>query len=152
MIDLAETMQLGRGEVLDEAEQRLRHAHLQHYEASGSVESGRRLDQLFSMVLDSVTQRSLTGICRYAERVARERFEAGFDITEVQTAFNILEEALWQVVISRIDPSNLAEAAGMIDTALGAAKDTLARTWVSLASKTHVISLDLTALFEGAAS
>ena len=145
-------MQLGRGEVLDEAEQRLRHAHPQHYEASGSVESGRRLDQLFSMALDSVTQRSFTGICRYTERVARERFEAGSDITEVQTAFNVVEEAIWQVVISRTNPPNLAEAAGMIDTALGAAKDTLAHTWVSLASKTNAVSLDLSALFEGAAS
>ena len=78
------------------------------------------------MALDSVTQRSLTGICRYTERVARERFEAGSDITEVQTAFNVVEEAIWQVLISRTNPPNLAEAAGMIDTALGAAKDTLA--------------------------
>jgi len=37
-------------------------------------------------------------------------------------------------------------------TILGSGKDALARTWVSLATSQHVPSLDLTALFEGAAT
>ena len=52
----------------------------------------------------------------------------------------------------RTDPPNLAEAAGMIDTALGRPRTLWPHTWVSLASKTNAVSLDLSALFEGAAS
>ncbi len=89
---------------------------------------------------------------RYAEHVAQERFRAGFDIGEVQTAFNVLEEAIWRVVIPRIPPGDLVESAGLIGTVLGAGKDTLARVWVSIATSQRVPSLDLTALFEGAAS
>jgi hypothetical protein len=94
----------------------------------------------------------LSPICEYAEEVAKERFSAGFEISEVQTAFNVLEEAIWHVVIGRLPTENLVEATGLIGTVLGAGKDTLARTWVSLATSQRVPSLDLAALFEGAAS
>jgi hypothetical protein len=151
-MELAEVLQARRDEIVDEAAQRLGRAHLTHYETAGPAESRRRLDDLMGKVTDAVRHRSLAKICGYASTVARERFEAGFDISEVQTAFNVLEETLWRLVIAEAGPENVAEAAGLIDTVLGAAKDTIARTWVSLASQDHVQSLDLRALFEGAAS
>ena len=86
---------------------------------------------------------------RYAETVARERYEGGFDVFEVQTAFNVLEEATWRHVVASVDPAGLGEAIGVVATVLGAGKDTLARTYVALATKRHVPSLDLTALFRG---
>jgi hypothetical protein len=150
-MDLVNTLNARRDEVLSDAVEGLRHAHLQHYENLGADASRRRLSDLLDLVVDAMTRRSLVSICDYAESVARERFDAGFDIAEVQTAFNVLEEALWRQVIAQLDRSDLAEATGLIGTALGAGKDTLARTWVSLASSQHVHSLDLTALFEGVA-
>ncbi len=70
----------------------------------------------------------------------------------MQTAFNVLEETIWRVVIARLPADELLESAGLIGTVLGAGKDSLARTWVALATSTHVPSLDLTALFEGRAN
>ena len=70
----------------------------------------------------------------------------------MQTAFNVLEEAIWQDVIVALPAEDLVEASGLLGTVLGAGKDTLARTWVSLASQQHVPSLDLTALFQGTRS
>lgn len=70
-------------------------------------------------------------------------------IAEVQAAFNVLEETIWQLVIARLPNDELLESAGLIGTVLGAGKDALARTWVALATRTHVPSLDLTSLFEG---
>ena len=124
-------------------------ARLAHYEAAGQEESRRRLEDLLSLALDSLEGRTLEPICDFAEGIARQRFEAGFDISEVQTAFNVLEEAIWQVVISKLPPAELAEATGLVGTVVGAGKDTLARTWVSLAAQRHVSSLDLSALFKG---
>ena len=46
-------------------------------------------------------------------------------------------------------PEDLAEATGLMNTVLGFGKDVLARTYVSLASRRHVRSLDLTAMFAG---
>jgi hypothetical protein len=48
-------------------------------------------------------------------------------------------------------PEDLAEAIGLVGTVFGAAKDALARGYVSLASHHHVTSLDLSALFRGVA-
>ena len=46
-------------------------------------------------------------------------------------------------------PDELARALGLVSTVLGAAKDSLARAYVSLASQTKAPSLDLSALFKG---
>ena len=149
---LVEELQAAHGEVVADAAQALQRAHLRHYEAVGPEESRRRLDHLYGLVLECLTERTLVPICEMGEKTAIERFESGYDIGEVQTAFNVLEEAIWHVVIARMPPVDLVEATGLVGTVLGAGKDALARTWVSLASKHHVSSLDLTALFGGTKS
>ena len=136
-------------EVLRSASEALSRARLTHYEESGSEESERRLNDLFDLVVKCLSQRDLGPIYKYAESVAEQRFSAGFDIAEVQTAFNVLEEAIWHLVISRLPAEDLVEATGLIGTVLGAGKDELARRWVSLATSRRVPSLDLTALFQG---
>ena len=85
----------------------------------------------------------------YMDQIARERFEAGFDIHEIQTAVNVLEESIWRQISQLVPPDELAEAFGLVSTVLGAAKDALARTYVSLASHNKAPSLDLNALFQG---
>jgi hypothetical protein len=149
-MELVGSLEAAQGIVLDEASQALQRAHLAHYEALGSDESRRRLDDLFALIRQCLTERTLAPINQFAERVAEERFGAGFDIAEVLTAFNVLEEAIWRVVIAQLPAQELLESSGLIGTVLGAGKDALARKWVSLATKRHVRSLDLSALFEGA--
>jgi hypothetical protein len=85
----------------------------------------------------------------HAEGIARERFEAGFDLWEVQTAFNVLEEAIWVRILKELAPTDFAEALGIISTVLGVGKDTLARRYVSLASRSRVPTLNLQSLFTG---
>jgi hypothetical protein len=67
-------------------------------------------------------------------------------------AFNALEEAMWRCVVVAEPPDDLAEAIGLLSTVLGYGKDAVARRYLSLASKRHVPSLDLSALFGGASS
>ena len=149
---LTEALSVARDHVLQEASASLERGHLTHYEASGSEASGRRLSDLFDLVVECLATRTLAPITQYANKVAEERFDAGFNIAEVQTAFNVLEEAIWRVVIARLPTQELLDSAGLIGTVLGAGKDALARTWVALATSQHVPSLDLTALFEGRAN
>ncbi len=73
----------------------------------------------------------------------------GFGISEVQTAFNVVEEAMCRHVVAGVPPDELAEAVGLLGTILGFGKDALARTYVSLASHRRVPSLDLSAMFAG---
>ena len=67
----------------------------------------------------------------------------------MQTAFNVLEETIWAKVIEAVAPGDLAEALGLVGTVLGAGRDALACTYVSLATHQHVPSLDMSALFRG---
>jgi len=149
---LVDALHTAQRDVLEEASATLQRAHLVHYQASGNAASGQHLQHLFALVVECLEQRTLGPIAHYAQAIAEKRFVAGFDIAEVQTAFNVLEESIWHVVIAKLEPDELAVSAGMVGTVLGVGKDTLARTWVSLAASRHVPSLDLSALFEGTSS
>jgi len=150
--ELAAELGAARDEVLRVATESLGRAHLKHYEVSGSAQPYRRLSDLLAVVVECLRTRTLVPISRHAEAIADERFQAGFGIGEVQTAFNVLEEAIWHVVILGLPAAEVAEAAGLVGTVLGVGKDSLARAWVSLATSRHVPSIDLAALFDGASS
>ena len=149
---LADKMESTQRDVLREASAALHRSHLTHYIDAGSEVSDQRLEDLYVMVRACVAARNLVAITEFARNIAHQRFDAGYDSSEVQTAFNVLEEAIWHEVISSIPAEELVEAAGLVSTVLGAGKDELARTWVSLAASRRVPSLDLGALFQGAAS
>ncbi len=149
---LTEALSAAHDDIIQEASDALERGHLTHYEASGPEESRRRLSDLFDLVVECLAKRALDPITQYATNVAEQRFAAGFGIAEVQTAFNVLEEAIWHVVIAGLPAEEILESAGLIGTVLGTGKDTLARTWVALATSQHVVSLDLAALFEGRAN
>ena len=137
-----------RAEILEEAAEAIQRSHLGHYKAS-SEELCHRLETLFDIVVDCLRSRDLNQVVKYAEQVGRDRFTGGFGIGEVQTAFNVLEESMWHHVVAGVPNAELVESLGLLSTVLGVGKDTLARTYVSLASQEHVPSLDLRALFEG---
>lgn len=137
--------------IVEEAAAALDRSHLPHYEGLGAEERSRRLRSLFDVVVRSLQTRDLVPVHEYAEALARERFAAGFDIAEVLTAFNVLEEVLWRRTMAEAAPAQLADAIGLISTVLGAGKSSLACAYVALASRGRVPSLDLTALFRGTA-
>jgi hypothetical protein len=124
-------------------------AHLTHYERTGVVPTEERLRVLYEITVECVRRRFVQPILRHAEAVATERFHAGFDLGEIQTAFNVLEEAIWTQVQHEIPPEEQAEALGMISTVLGAGKDKLAQTYVTLACHAKVPALDVGALYGG---
>jgi len=136
-------------DIINEAFELLQRSHLKHYSSSGADENWKRLAKLFDLTLIGIKTKSLVEMVNYSEKVAKERFESGFDLHEVHTAYNVLEETLWTGIIKEIDPSELAESLGLISTVLGTGKESLALAYVSLASKQKVKSLNLTQLFKG---
>jgi hypothetical protein len=138
-----------RGPIVAAAEAALARSRVRHYESAGEAEVHRRLEALFDSVLHALTGRDLGPVIAYAQEVAEERFNAGYDLSEVQTAFNALEEAAWTRALAELEPSQLAESLGLVSTIVGAGKDAMARRYVSLAANTHAPSLNLRALFDG---
>lgn len=151
-MSLDQTLTQARSEIVASAVSELHALQLEHYEAAGAGFTQQRLEDLYDLVLAAITDRDLGAVVAFAEGVAQERFTAGFDVFEVQTAFNTLETLIWQRVVATTAPDDLAEAIGLVSTVMGVAKDTLARRYVSLAAHRRVTSLDLSALFRGASS
>jgi len=135
--------------IVTEATAALERSQQRHYAAVGADAVHDRLQLLLELVRKSLITRDLVPIVEYSTRLAHERFDAGFDIREVLTAFNVLEEAIWGKVLEALPPAEFANAIGMVGTVFGAGRDALSCTYVSLASQQHVPSLDLTALFRG---
>jgi len=148
-MDLAVILLDAESQVLDDAQATLQRSHAHHYEAVGAQFTRERLADLFHLVVQSIRGRDLAAMGSYCDRIAIERFNEGFDVSEVQAAFNALEVTMWRRVVSAGPEVDLVEAIGLLSTVLGFGKDALARKYVSLASKRHVASLDMSALFRG---
>lgn len=136
-------------DIINEAFYSLQRSHLKHYDSSRADENWQRLAKLFDLTLNGVKNKSLVDIVTYSEKIAKERYESGFDLHEVHSAYNVLEETIWKAIIKEIDSAELAESLGLISTVLGTGKESLALAYVSLASKKKVKSLNLTQLFKG---
>jgi hypothetical protein len=131
------------------AEETIRRAHLRNYEKEGAEHVHQRLKALYVLTVRAVKERNLGPMVAHADTIARERFNAGYDLWEVQTAFNVLEEVIWSTIMKELPPVEYAEALGLVSTILGTGKDTLARRYVTLASKSKAPSLNLRSLFTG---
>jgi len=138
--------------IVDEASEALARSQLRHYTSAGAAWNRQRLADLYTLMRTCVAKRNLMPLIEYMDQIARERFEAGFAIHEVQTAVNVLEESIWRQISQSVPPDELAEAFGLVSTVLGTAKDTLARSYVTLASQSKAPSLNLNALFQGTAA
>lgn len=137
-------------EILADATAHVTRAHLPHYEQAGVTVAAERLRALYALVVRCASERHLAPALAYAVHLAEERHAAGFDLGEVQTVINVLEEAIWRAVLAAVPPAEQGETLGVVGTILGATKDKLACTYVSLATQKPTRSLDLGALFRGA--
>lgn len=136
-------------DIINEAFYSLQRSPLKHYNSSNADENWQRLAKLFDLTLNGVKTKSLMDMITYSEKIAKERYESGFDLHEVHSAYNVLEETIWKVIIKEIDSAELAESLGLISTVLGTGKESLALAYVSLASRQKVKSLNLSQLFKG---
>ena len=148
-MDVAAFLAAEREAIVGEAEDAIARLHERHYESLGAATLKQRLETLFGHLLQAVSARDLSSVIAYAGTVAEERFDAGYDLSEVQAAFNALEAATWRSILANLGAGELAEALGLVSTVFGAAKDALGRHYVSLATHTRAPSLDLRALFDG---
>ena len=135
--------------ILSEATNALGRSHLEHYEEDGGDLAEKRLEALYGIVLQCLRRQSAMPMNRHAEEIAQRRFQFGFELFEIQTAFNVMEEAIWKRMATLLEPKEFAGAMALVGTILGNGKDTLARTYVQMASKHKATSLNTKALFAG---
>jgi hypothetical protein len=147
--DLPDLLERDRSLILDRATASMSRLQLPHYAQIDGEQVRAWLEGLFDHVADAAERRDLSKMIGFAQQIAEERFHAGFDLSEVQVAFNTLEESMWARVLACVEPEQLGEALGLVGTILGCGKDALARRYVSLAAERHLPSLNLRALLAG---
>lgn len=151
-MDLAQLLDDTRTDNIERALQSLHRNGLPHYPTAAEEQNRQRLRSLYDVTVQCVGNRTLVPIKNHARSIAQERFRDGFDLQEVHTAFNVLEEVLWRTVTEHLPPPQYPEGFGLVSTVLGAGKQALAVAYVALANpKTSFQSLDLSALFRGTA-
>ncbi len=131
--------------ILEEA--RTRVARLAHYHRDGDGATRERLGALYARLAAAVRARDLEDLLAHAERVARERFAAGFDLAEVHAAFSALEEAIWRRASDRLSLDEQAWGLALVTTALAHAKETLGHAFLAARPAAHAPSVDLTPVF-----
>ena len=149
LIKLLETHQ---DKIIESAYKSMSSVKLKGYTKVGVEKTKTKLTNLYKKVLQCVKKKELIPMLNHTEKIAKERYGSGYDLFEVQTAINSLEVAIWNVIFKEIEPDKLSENLGLVSTVLGAGKDNLARTYVSLATKTKVPTLNLQSLFGGSES
>lgn len=136
-----------KDEIVCQSLKSLHRAHLKSYECSEDSENKERLKNLFELTIHSIENKSLIAMNSYVEEMATTRYNSGFNFYEVHSAFNVLEESIWKFVMKHIAPENVGDALGMVSTVLGSGKEILAGTFVALAGKTKMQTLDLSSMF-----
>jgi hypothetical protein len=145
-MELAELLREVADDLVNDVLAQVQQARLAHYEAEGVPAARARLSALLDETLRCLEEGRADPIIEWATRVGRERFSAGYDLFEVQTSINVLEEALWRRVLSSLGPEELAHALGLVNAILGMAKDKIARTYVALSAQRAAPRADTTGL------
>jgi hypothetical protein len=125
-------------------------AQIEHYRRDGDEATRRRVEELYERVAEAVRTRDLDTLLAHVSRIAKERFAAGYDLTDVHGAFTALEQAIWKRAVVRLPASDLAWGLGLVGTALSHAKVALGGSFVSQLPGARAGSVDLTSIFRHA--
>ncbi|MGD9899924.1 MAG: hypothetical protein AB7T22_12435 [Calditrichaceae bacterium] len=149
-MDLNTVLKSEKRIILESAINMMNRVRLTHYEKSPAETTSVRIETLYEVMNECVLSKQIIPMLSYTEKIANERHAEGFDLYEVHSAFNILEETIWKEIVKQVPPDELAVALGTVSTVLGAGKEHFAQTYVSLAANKKAPSLNLRALFDGA--
>jgi len=133
-MDVSEHLQNDSLAIVMAATNSVARAHLSGYETAGAETTRLRIQTIFDRLLHCIERNNASPLIRYVQELARDRFFGGVELHEVQTAINLLEEAIWKDMMERMPPQDFARAVAQVSAILGMGKDALACSYVWLAS------------------
>ena len=134
---LIELLEKSGDKVVSEAIEEMQRARLKHYQYGGPETTRNKMDTLYNQITQSVKEKNLIPIVSYIEKIAEARFESGFELQEVQTAINVLEEGIWKQILAELPNEDQPKALALVSSIIGSGKDTLARTYVILSKESQ---------------
>ena len=95
-MDISQLLRTNAPLILAKATNALSRAHLKSYENVGTETTRLRLQVLFNHVRRCIDTQNGSPLIQYVQEIACDRFQHGVELFEVQTAFNVLEETIWE--------------------------------------------------------
>lgn len=135
--------------IIKEATDKLNDARLRNYQKVDMPVLKNCLTKLFELTIESIKNSNLLALNDYIDKISRERYFSGFDLYEVQTAFNALEEAIWNDIVSKVNKDELVDSISIISRVMGAGKEFLACNYVRMAKSNKKNTPDVTVLRKG---
>ncbi len=111
----------------------LKNADMEPYKQSDAEENRRRFLSLIHLTIQAIEDKTLLPMQEYGAKVAKERYEKGYCLREVFTAFNLLEESIWKRLMEKTEPEFHGKHLGLVSTILSRGKEALALAYVDLA-------------------
>jgi hypothetical protein len=148
-VALIQALEAHAQEIVDEAVELLAHRLNPPYQPVAPEVLKERLGKTMTTVITALKERTPLPVIEHGKRVAQARFHAGYQLEEIQTAFNALEETLWNFMVKEADAAHLAQDLAMVGSVIGAIKDELGRSYVALATQYHAPSINTSKLFAG---
>lgn len=125
-MDLETVLRRASESILESASETLRAIDSGRYQ--GVAEA--RLRRLHEELLQSLEQQSSRPLTAYMRQVAGERFREGLAVGEVLTAFNCLEHAIWDQLVSSLSSDVLQRELHRLNQLLRKGKDVLIHVYV----------------------
>ena len=135
--------------IIKEATDKLNDARLKNYQKVDRPVLHSCLTRLFELTVESIKNSNLLALNEYIDKISRERYFSGFELYEVQTAFNALEEAIWNDIVSKVNQNDLVDSISIISRVMGAGKEFLACNYVRMAKLNKKHTPDVTVLRKG---
>jgi hypothetical protein len=132
--DLRQLFVEWREDLVDRALAELQSAHLAHYESERTEVTRQRLVALCDLAERCIAERSAEAAVEHAKRIARERYDAGYQLREVQMSINVLEEAVCQRALASFRPEEVVRVYALLVAIFKLTRDTLAQVYVDLAA------------------
>lgn len=110
----------------DELTERLAKGPDLHYEKTDLRVLSERCRLLVEALISSAHQ-GAEQLGDFVASVADRRLEEGFELEELQHALRVLEVVAWQIVVRESTPESLTTNLAALNTAMGCARDELAR-------------------------
>lgn len=109
--------------------------HLIHYDNLKPQLIRFRLSKLLEALVKCVESSSMDEMTNFISKISDERYELGFELYEVQTVINILEESLWKKIQIFIDEDKQISAMKQVSDILSQAKERLVNEYANISKK-----------------
>ena len=124
--------------LLDSTNSLLR-AQLPHYKEVIPDQIKLRYQHLFDGMVSCIESNKFDAMNKLMEKVAAERFEAGYELSEVQIGINTLEESMWRKTSEFVDQDKQINAMKEVSYLFCKAKQKLLSEY-ALLSKEYIFA------------